>query len=77
MDATKVIGLSLVIPAAAVLAWRFRHTPKSRALKLGRVELKLKPQKRYDIPTLASIATTAVGGGLLALERSGLLAKKH
>lgn len=77
MDTAKIMGLSLLVPAAAILAWRFRHMSKPREMKLGRVEVKLRPKKRFDIPMLATIATTAVGGGILALERSGLLTHKH
>jgi len=77
MDATKIVGLSLLIPAAAMLAWRVRHTQKSREVRLGRVEIKVRPPRRFDAPMLASIATTVIGGGMLALERSGLLAHKH
>lgn len=77
MDATRIVGLSLLIPSAAVLAWGIRHRQKSRELKLGRVELKVRPPARSYSPMLASIATSVIGGGILALERKGILAHKR
>ncbi|MBI2214735.1 MAG: hypothetical protein HYU52_13905 [Acidobacteria bacterium] len=77
MDVTKIVAASLLVPAAAAIAWRIRRAPKSRELHLGRVEVKLKPATRFDKPLIASIATTVVAGGILALERAGLIPLKH
>lgn len=77
MDTTRIVGLSLLVPAAALFAWRVRNAPRARDMKLGRVELKLNPARRVDIPILASVAATFLGGGILALERSGLFKRGH
>ena len=77
MDATKLIGAAILIPAVATLAWRFNRTPKPRELKFGRVEVTVKPRRRWDKPMIATIATTLLGGTILALERAGMLPGQH
>ena len=65
MNATKLIGLILIVGGALALAFGgFSYTKDSSAVKIGPVELSVKEKETVNVPLWAGIAAI-VGGGLL------------
>jgi hypothetical protein len=67
VNATKVVGLLLVVGGALALAFGgFSYTKESSALKVGPVELSVKQKETVNVPLWAGVAAVIAGGLLLA-----------
>lgn len=67
MNATKLVGLILVVGGALALAFGgFSYTRDSSALKIGPVELSVKQKETVNVPLWAGVAAVVAGGLLLA-----------
>ena len=65
MNATKLVGLILIVGGALALAFGgFSYTKDSSAVKIGPVELSVKEKQTVNVPLWAGLAAV-VGGGLL------------
>jgi TRAP-type C4-dicarboxylate transport system permease small subunit len=65
MNATKLIGLILIVGGALALAFGgFSYTKDTSAVTIGPVELSVKEKETVNVPLWAGIAAL-VGGGLL------------
>ena len=65
MNATKIVGLILIVGGALALAFGgFSYTKDSSAVKIGPVELSVKEKQTVNVPLWAGLAAV-VGGGLL------------
>lgn len=65
MNATKLVGLILIVGGALALAFGgFSYTKDSSAVKIGPIELSVKEKESVNVPLWAGIAAI-VGGGLL------------
>ena len=70
MNATKLVGLILIIGGALALAFGgFSYTKDSTALKIGTVELSVKEKQTVNLPLWAGLAAVVAGGVLLAVGR--------
>lgn len=68
MNATKLIGLVLIVGGVLALAFgSFSYTKDSNAVKIGPVELSVKQKETVNIPLWAGIGAMVAGGLLLAL----------
>ena len=68
MNATKLIGLVLIVGGVLALAFgSFSYTKDSNAVKIGPVELSVKQKETVNIPLWAGIGVMVAGGLLLAL----------
>lgn len=66
MNATKLVGLILVVGGALALAFGgFSYTKDSSAVKIGPVELSVKQKESVNIPLWAGVAAVVAGGLLL------------
>ena len=67
MNATKLVGLILIVGGALALAFGgFSYTKDSSALKIGPVELSVKEKETVNVPLWAGIGAIVAGGLLLA-----------
>ncbi len=67
MNATKLIGLVLLVAGALALAYGgFSYTKDTTAVKLGPLELSMKAKETVDIPIWAGIGAIVAGGLILA-----------
>lgn len=67
MNATKLVGLILIVGGALALAFGgFSYTKDSSAVKIGPVELSVKQKESVNVPLWAGIASVVAGGLLLA-----------
>lgn len=67
MNATKLVGLILVVGGALALAFGgFSYTKDTSAVKLGPIELSVKEKQTVNIPLWAGLAAVACGGLLIA-----------
>ena len=67
MNATKLIGLVLVVVGVLALAFGgFSYTKDSSAVKIGPVELSVKQKESVNVPLWAGVAAVVAGGLLLA-----------
>ena len=67
MNATKLIGLVLIVGGALALAFGgFSYTKDSSAVKLGPLELSVKQKETVNVPLWAGISAVVAGGLLLA-----------
>ncbi len=67
MNATKLIGLVLIVGGALALAFGgFSYTKDSSAVKLGPLELSVKQKETVNVPLWAGIGAVVAGGLLLA-----------
>jgi hypothetical protein len=67
VNATKLVGLILVVGGALALAFGgFSYTKESSALKIGPLELSVKQKETVNVPLWAGIAAVVAGGLLLA-----------
>ena len=65
MNATKLVGLILIVGGALALAFGgFSYTKDTSAVKIGPVELSVKEKQTVNVPLWAGLAAV-VGGGLL------------
>lgn len=65
MNATKLVGLILVVGGALALAFGgFSYTKDTSAVKIGPIELSVKEKQTVNVPLWAGVAAV-VGGGLL------------
>ena len=68
MNATKLIGLILIVGGALALAFGgFSYTKDTSAVKIGPVELSVKEKETVNVPLWAGIAAIVGGGLLIAL----------
>lgn len=67
MNATKLIGIALLVAGALGLAYGgFSYTQDTTAVKLGPLELSVKEKKTVNVPVWAGIGAIVAGGLLLA-----------
>ena len=68
MNASKLVGLVLIVGGALALAFGgFSYTKDSSAVKIGPIELSVKERESVNVPLWAGVAAVVVGGLLLAL----------
>ena len=68
MNASKLLGLVLIVGGALMLAFGgFSYTKDSSAVKIGPIELSVKERESVNVPLWAGVAAVVVGGLLLAL----------
>ena len=68
MNASKLVGLVLIVGGALMLAFGgFSYTKDSSAVKIGPIELSVKEKESVNVPLWAGVAAVVVGGLLLAL----------
>ena len=68
MNATKLIGLILIVGGVLALAFGgFSYTKDSSAVKVGPVELSVKQKETVNVPLWAGIGAMVAGGLLLAI----------
>ena len=77
MHPAKIVAASLIVPAAAAVAWRSRRASRSRILNPARFGLSVSRRKRLTTPLVATIATGLLAGGVIAMERAGILSRKR
>ena len=66
MNATKLVGLILIVGGALGLAFGgFSYTKDSSAVKIGPVELSMKQKETINIPLWAGVGAIVAGGLLL------------
>jgi hypothetical protein len=66
LNATKLIGLVLVVGGALALAFGgFSYTRDSSALKIGSLELSVQQKETVNVPLWAGLAAVVAGGLLL------------
>ena len=66
MNATRIIGLILIVAGLAALGTGgFSFTKETHQLKLGPVELSVKEKQKVNFPIWAGVAAIVVGGALL------------
>lgn len=67
MNASKLVGLILIVGGALALAFGgFSYTKDSSAVKIGPVELSVKQKESVNVPLWAGVAAVVAGGLLLA-----------
>ena len=70
MNATKLIGLILIVGGVLALAFGgFSYTKDSSAVKVGPVELSVKQKETVNVPLWAGIGAIVAGGLLLVFGR--------
>jgi TRAP-type C4-dicarboxylate transport system permease small subunit len=70
VNATKLIGLILIVGGALALAFGgFSYTKDTSAVKVGPLELSVKEKETINVPLWAGIGAVVIGGVLLALGR--------
>lgn len=68
MNATKIIGIVLIVAGALGLAYGgFSYTKDTTAVKLGPLELSVQEKQRVNVPLWAGIGAIVVGGLLLVV----------
>lgn len=67
MNATKMVGIALLVAGALALAYgSFSYTKETTAVKVGPLELSVKEKETVNIPLWAGVGAIVVGGLLLA-----------
>lgn len=67
MNATKLLGIALLVAGALGLAYGgFSYTQDTTAVKLGPLELSVKEKKTVNVPVWAGVGAIVAGGLLLA-----------
>jgi TRAP-type C4-dicarboxylate transport system permease small subunit len=70
VNATKLIGLILVVGGALALAFGgFSYTKDTSAVKVGPLELSVKEKETVNVPLWAGLGAVVIGGVLLAFGR--------
>lgn len=68
MNATRIVGLVLIVAGILALAYGgFSYTRETAAVKLGPVELSVKEQERINVPMWAGIGAIVAGGVLVLI----------
>ena len=68
MNATKMVGIALVVAGALGLAYgSFSYTKETTAVKVGPLELSVKEKETVNVPLWVGVGAIVVGGLLLAL----------
>ena len=68
MNATRIIGLVLILAGIAALAiGGFSFTKETHQAKIGPLEFSIKEKQNVNVPTWAGVAAIVVGGALLVL----------
>lgn len=68
MNATRIVGLVLIVAGILALAYGgFSYTKETTAVKLGPVELSVKEKEQVNVPVWAGIGAIVVGGALVLL----------
>lgn len=68
MNASKMVGIALLVAGALALAYgSFSYTKETTAVKVGPLELSVKEKETVNIPLWAGVGAIVVGGLLLAL----------
>jgi len=68
MNATRIIGLVLIVAGIAALAiGGFSFTKETHQAKIGPLEFSIKEKQNVNVPTWAGVAAIVVGGALLVL----------
>lgn len=68
MNATRIIGLILIVAGGLALAYGgFSYTKDTTALKLGPLELTVQEKESVSVPLWAGVGAIVVGGFLLVL----------
>jgi TRAP-type C4-dicarboxylate transport system permease small subunit len=66
MNATRIVGIVLIVAGIAALALGgFSFTKETHQAKLGPLEFSIKEKESVAIPMWASVAAIVVGGALL------------
>ncbi len=66
MNATRIIGLILIVAGGLALAYGgFSYTKDTTALKLGPLELTVQEKESVSVPLWAGVGAIVVGGLLL------------
>jgi uncharacterized membrane protein YidH (DUF202 family) len=66
MNATRIVGIVLIVAGIAALALGgFSFTKETHQAKLGPLEFSVKEQQSVNVPVWASVAAIVVGGALL------------
>jgi hypothetical protein len=66
MNATKLIGIILIVAGALGLAYGgFSYTKETTGMKLGPIELKVQEKESVTVPLIVSAAGIALGVFLL------------
>jgi len=67
VNATKIVGLILIVGGALALAFGgFSYTKDSSAVKIGPIELSVKQKETVNVPLWAGVGAIVAGGLLLA-----------
>ena len=70
MNATRIIGILLIVAGALALVYGgFSYTRDREEVKLGPIELAVKETKQVDIPEWAGVLAIVAGGVLLLAGR--------
>lgn len=68
MNATRIIGIVLLVAGAAALAMgTFSYTKETQKGQLGPIALSVDEKRDVNIPTWAGVAVIVVGGALVAV----------
>jgi len=68
MNATRIIGIVLIVAGIAALALGgFSFTKETHQAKIGPIELSVTEKQTVNVPTWAGVAAIVVGGALLVL----------
>nr|WP_292446073.1 hypothetical protein [Methylibium sp.] len=59
MNASKLVGLVLIVGGALSLVFGFSYTKDSSALKLGPLELSVKQKESINVPLWAGVAAAS------------------
>ncbi len=66
MNATRIVGIVLIVAGIAALALGgFSFTKETHQAKLGPLEFSIKEKQSVNVPIWASVAAIVVGGALV------------
>lgn len=66
MNATRIVGIVLIVAGIAALALGgFSFTKETHQAKIGPIELSVKEKQNVNVPSWAGVAAIVVGGALL------------
>ena len=70
MNATRIVGIVLIVAGIAALALGgFSFTKETHQAKLGPLEFSIKEKQSVNVPLWASVAAIVVGGVLVVVGR--------
>jgi hypothetical protein len=68
MNATKMLGLALIVAGVLGLAYgSFTYTKKTHEANVGPINLSIKDKETVNVPVWAGVVAVVIGGGLLFL----------